>query len=521
MVSRIGCLFLALIAMSSSLAAQTVQESLHSPLVAMNDQDVAIVGYFADPHGIKSITIHRLQGDMIDCPSTPPSIVPCRKEGGQVEKYSCTFGSYSPKAGVVSCRLTARYRNELVTYKVRATTRDGRCLEAREVTFAVGGWPPTGGGHWLLLPILWHSGRDYPATRAVLGFARSQDYGDDEGFYDFVDDLNGVVGGAFAGSKEYATLYSRSQSVFNLWLVLRRIPLDETCTPSLAVESGVEWGFVSAAIVLHKRLFRDCASVSAGGGRASVYGGAPESPFILVHETGHCLFGLADEYGCGGWHDNVGSCRNVFPTEEVCRAAWRTCEPISCQGELYGRWRIQSEKEIMKEQSDDANWRHETLRCVSGGLHVDEGLAETKLAAPVVEREAANPPVPDCGPPGREILANHALQKVTAITFTVAANVCKATLAGAGSDWMVPERVPESDPARRNLFIKYGDSLTPIATVTDQRVIVREGVGDTGARDVTYTILVADDYGVAAAAPGALLLRTPQCQELIPLRLPE
>ncbi len=381
MRSRLLASCMLMLASSLPAAADSLQESSHWPLLARDGRQVTIAGRFADPVGIASITLEIITGPLGGC----HALMPCR-QANEHKTYRCTFEQYWPKKDVVSCVHYGTFTEQLVTYCAEATTGDGRILRAREVTFAV---TDRLHGDWSKLPVLWHSRPDGDTTVA-LNFARAQDYGDDEGYYDFLDDLGALAEGVFHGTKDYARLYARALDRFDLWLLPQRIHLDDQCHFEPSFEERVAASGVSANIVLHKRLFRDCAEVYLGG-NASVYGGSGESPYILVHETGHCVFGLADEYACGGWHDGAGSCRNLFDSLAQCTAGGKPCEPLVCNGEPLGRWRLQSDPEIMKDAVDSADWRNEARRCVEGGLRPPAPWADSRALPPEIERKEGDP----------------------------------------------------------------------------------------------------------------------------------
>jgi hypothetical protein len=369
-----------------------VCESSHWPLLARNGQSVKIRARFAAPDGIKSIQLTIQHAPLGDCGGNSKSLVACGVDPWKIEVRECRFLNYEPLEGIATCEVNRAFAENWVTYDAQATTRTGNILNAPQVSFAASNISQNDG----LLPVLYHSDPKTSHATVRLSFAHSQDYGDGEGYYDFLDDLRALLEGAFHGSHDYANLYSRSDESFDLWLTPSRVHVDQSCKFMLPVENQLEGALVNVAIALHSNLYRDCALVSIGGpgATASVYAGSHESPFILVHETGHSVFGLADEYGCGGWHDNAGYCTNVFASSATCKAAakkWSTsCEPLLCNDYPLDpqRWRIQSaQSEIMKGPMDTSNWRNESLRCVANGLDVDPSRSAAPTP-PLVQLDA-------------------------------------------------------------------------------------------------------------------------------------
>jgi hypothetical protein len=44
--------------------------------------------------------------------------------------------------------------------------------------------------------------------------------------------------------------------------------------------------------ILHRDAFRDCASISLGGGSGTTQTTLGDAPWVLLHESGHFLFGM-------------------------------------------------------------------------------------------------------------------------------------------------------------------------------------------------------------------------------------
>ena len=103
-------------------------------------------------------------------------------------------------------------------------------------------------------------------------------------------------------------------------------------------EALTDAAFADQLILIHTRSLRDC-----GGGsvRATV---EPTAYRAIVHETGHALFGLPDEYCCDGFYSE--SPPILYRTRRACRrdednAEWRDCVSFvsSRDGRTY--WRSQ------------------------------------------------------------------------------------------------------------------------------------------------------------------------------------
>jgi hypothetical protein len=94
--------------------------------------------------------------------------------------------------------------------------------------------------------------------------------------------------------------------------------------------------FADQIVLIHQNELRDCG----GGGRATA---EPTSFRTIVHETGHGLFGLPDEYCCDGgyfvmapvMYSSQASC-----TGDAANAGWRSCQShTATSGSVW--WRSQ------------------------------------------------------------------------------------------------------------------------------------------------------------------------------------
>lgn len=119
-------------------------------------------------------------------------------------------------------------------------------------------------------------------------------------------------------------------------------PLDDDGNfqcPSVTWPSEVdtEAAFADQLLLIHSNDLRDCG----GGGRATA---EPTSFRTVVHETGHGLFGLPDEYCCDSFY------REVVPvmyeseadcTGDVTNSSWRDCRSLTSSRDGSVWWRSQ------------------------------------------------------------------------------------------------------------------------------------------------------------------------------------
>lgn len=100
---------------------------------------------------------------------------------------------------------------------------------------------------------------------------------------------------------------------------------------------NTDGAFADQLLLIHQNDLRDCG----GGGRATA---EPTSSRTVVHETGHGLFGLPDEYCCDSFYSAVPPV--LYATEADCNndpanAAWRNCTPLGPDRNGDTWWRSQ------------------------------------------------------------------------------------------------------------------------------------------------------------------------------------
>lgn len=95
--------------------------------------------------------------------------------------------------------------------------------------------------------------------------------------------------------------------------------------------------FADQLVLMHTNQLRDCG----GGGRATA---EPTSFRTIVHETGHGLFGLPDEYCCDSFYSENRPI--IYATQNGCttdaaNAAWRNCVSLTSSRDNSVWWRSQ------------------------------------------------------------------------------------------------------------------------------------------------------------------------------------
>lgn len=118
--------------------------------------------------------------------------------------------------------------------------------------------------------------------------------------------------------------------------------------------------FGDSFVVFHQEIFGDCASTNL---RPTIYSAegstaTPAQARSFIHETGHAVFGLADEYDgaprCSTFYFQPAPHANIWSTEDACRTeveaeGWEPdeCQEFtSCQG---GWWKLGTDPFIMQD----------------------------------------------------------------------------------------------------------------------------------------------------------------------------
>jgi hypothetical protein len=298
---------------------------------------------------------------------TTASIVPCRIGAAQ-SANTCTFAGAPASA---TCTLTIPLdRASLVSYVASAVAADGRLAIGPEITYAGG----TQSLQRIARPVYWH--RQAPSgSRIALGSFPDTDYLSGGGLFvpfdaygDFTSDLDAILRGAFFNTTDpFARVYTRDRLYFDLWAG----PFGanaEGCTRPFGGDALAVSAVVDGSAILHRRAFRDCASLTAGGGGAgSVQASASDPAWLLVHESAHFLLQLSDEYADGGYDAGV-PCPNVYASLQSCQSAAPGVGAAATQCAQIGTkpfWRIVSADETMSDRRLASDFHDDAARCVA------------------------------------------------------------------------------------------------------------------------------------------------------------
>jgi hypothetical protein len=209
-----------------------------------------------------------------------------------------------------------------VTYIVRV--RDTLGSQASESwTFAAGNWPFGNS------PIpLWGNGA--PANRIDIAFVA--DRGDYANAHDMMTDLDRLIfdgyhsnNGIKLGKKYWQFYYSPERGSISDFDTPPRV-MD---VPASIATSGI----IDSAAVIHTTVKRDWAS----GGN---FGTEPGNRGTAVHESGHAIFGLSDEYAGGGHSTSTNPHHNNYNSRAAAETynsanSWPTTDVQNIEGSWW------------------------------------------------------------------------------------------------------------------------------------------------------------------------------------------
>ncbi|NYZ73847.1 fibronectin type III domain-containing protein [Candidatus Micrarchaeota archaeon] len=149
-----------------------------------------------------------------------------------------------------------------------------------------------------------------PADQKInIVFVMDNDYRNDT--TTFRADVRQLIEKGYYGND----LISTQRCKFNFYYVTEAGDAEDTCTRlDTPASLSTSCPFSNMVAIVHKTPFRDCSS---GG----VFSTESDGYNVVVHESGHSVFGLADEYCCdGGYWEDKTSFPNIFESESNCRA---------------------------------------------------------------------------------------------------------------------------------------------------------------------------------------------------------
>ena len=318
--------------------------AVHDPLYSNRKHRSTITARAENAaYGLKDITLYVTSGAVVDCSELysgiPRSVFPCRAEASVLNR-TCRFPDGATR-GECSYE-TDLAVDSIVTYRAVATPVRGPTVSSPSITYSSG--QPEGRS---ARPVWWHTDRA-PGTssrsRISLALFPGRKYTSSKSRYlKFADKVTQIVGRAFFDDKTaFAKAYTSNRHLFDLWVGPAGVKLDlkKPCTLVYDKATGPLRSLVDTAAFVHFTNYRDCGSISLKGD-GTVSANEDTNGWILVHESGHFMFGLGDEYP-GGGHKSCSSPYNLFSSERECRRTAKdlgvsesACRPVEKGSNMF------------------------------------------------------------------------------------------------------------------------------------------------------------------------------------------
>ena len=377
-------LFACAIGLDGCTSSPLAISARHMPLFLEQPHSSQILATASTADGLEHINIVVIAGEATTCTTDAnvPSAIPCRKNATAQGK-SCFF-----QQGVTtgSCSITQPINpHSIVTYKVQAKSSKGRIRNLDPITYS-GGERLVGIFCWFkwgflpildcadyaqLTPIWWQtpepSGGSTAPDHIDISFNRDADFqGNALAYSNMLEPM--IRDAYFNTAQEFGKVYTYTRDSFTLWSAPEGADEDR-CGRGITFDgtAKVAAAYTDGEVLIHDdpNNARACASISYGGS-AWIFGNDPQSAETFVHESGHMLYALGDEYCCDGGYGSFSTPRNVHPSKESCETVATSigvntglCSRIADPPRTTDFWRItDGTLEIMAESGNiNSDWR--------------------------------------------------------------------------------------------------------------------------------------------------------------------
>jgi len=284
---------------------------LHQPIHPAASQAVTYNVKAKDDRGLSAIAVFEQQEKLKLCPNGQHGcsdvILPSREIG------KCQFVG---RVTTSECAVTVPVGyadNSLIRYRARATNIDGISTDDGEIYFTAGkyDWPDDP------IPIYV---RGAPEVKIDLVFIPDKDYG--IGSPGFMDDVGALVKESLFSEKLFASKIRDRREMWNLYITYQQGDAEPYCNrvppPNWAIMSAT----VDSGFIVHKTDLTDCSGLGPGSTFSAERISSTEARFYVVpiHELGHSVFSLADEYRGGGLFASSMPEHNLFIDRATCEA---------------------------------------------------------------------------------------------------------------------------------------------------------------------------------------------------------
>jgi len=306
---------------------------LHSPMQPTNTQQVTYTATANDSDGVSSIEIWENRNTLTTCTNGMQCATP-------VSTTRLTTCNFSPALTNATCTFTTSSGypdGSFVGYKAIARDTTGRTGSEGWIYFAGGAFP------WPNNPIPIY-GKGAPAEKIDLVFIPDTDFGGNNN--QFIQAVTGLVTNGYLSQQAFARDVRTWRGFWNLYVTYQTG--DARGYGSGCNQAPSNWAnlrtIVDAGGIVHVNNLRDCGGRPPGGIFSILVGNNQ----TLVHESGHSVFDLADEYCCDGGYWQTSPHPNLSPSQSACQSnatahGWPTsaCAQLttpSCGGGASSSW---------------------------------------------------------------------------------------------------------------------------------------------------------------------------------------
>ncbi|MDH3545704.1 MAG: hypothetical protein OEN22_01305, partial [Gammaproteobacteria bacterium] len=306
--------------------------AVHNPLYQAPDlsnsaamESTIIVRATTSATGFQAITLEVTTSQIVECPAFAPDLAPIAFPCGQ-NAMLVSIDCLGDKTGAnIECEYDLEIDNQtLVSYRAIATAVDATTMSSPLITYSYG--EP---GNGKAKPIWWHTGEADSLgylDRIRIGYFPDPEYdpnnplSGNKTYSAFADHVNEIVGRAFFNDDEnFAAEYTANRHFFDLWAAPFGGKAPDICVNAYIYNINAKPArqLVSAGVIVHERYYADCSHIEFPPGDGTVYSGSSENGWLMVHESGHFLAGLSDEYDRNK-HLSCSQPNNVHESEFDC-----------------------------------------------------------------------------------------------------------------------------------------------------------------------------------------------------------
>ena len=323
---------------------------LHYPIQPDSLQPVTYTATASDSNGIKSITIS-VQHRELQLDKKGQTISVLVEETLETHSYNPPF----TQSETFTVTNTAGYPdNSHIGYKATVTSGAGETGTDGYIYFAAGAFPSTNDP----IPIYVHEGDT--AAKIDLVFIPDEDYGQTNWEQGFMNDVTDLIQNAFFSDKPFARMIRNRHEMWNFYITYYQGDAASCISRSLPINWATLAATVNSGFIVHKEIFNDCSGIGEG----STFSAEPidlnneRSQTVPIHEIGHSVFSLADEYSGGYFFESLLPSHNVFKDYGTCtnNAAAHGWPEKDCKKIRRTNWyRSDGNNDIMEDTSSTDN----------------------------------------------------------------------------------------------------------------------------------------------------------------------